>query len=164
MTFLDLILSLAVFAFVLAGLWFGLISALGALVGTIASVLVAGHYAAAGAFGASNTARVLTFLVIMVLVNRLIGLVFWIIDKIFRIVAVIPLLKTFNALLGGLLGLVEGILVVGGGLYVAARYPVVSGFAGLLTASQVGLWLLHAFGFFAPLLPQAIRQIQSVIS
>jgi len=163
MTFFDLILSLAVFAFVLAGLWFGLVHALGALVGMILSVLVAGHYAAAGTFGTSNTARVLTFIIIMILVNRLIGLVFWIIEKIFKIVAVIPFLKTFNALLGGALGLIEGIMVVGGALYVAARYPVSSGFAGILSASQVGLWLLHAFGLFAPLLPQAIRSIQAVI-
>lgn len=164
MTFLDLILVLSVFAFVLAGLWFGLVHALGALVGMVLSVLVAGHYAAAGTFGTSNLARVVAFVLIMILVNRLIGLVFWIIEKIFKIVSVLPFLKTFNALLGGALGFLEGVLVVGGALYVAARYPVSAGFAGALSASQVGLWLLHAFGLFAPLLPQAIRQIQAVIS
>ncbi len=163
MTLFDLILALAVFAFVLAGLWFGLIQALGALVGMVASVLIAGHYAAAGTFGTSNLARVLTFVIVVILVNRLIGLVFWIIQKIFRIVAVIPFLKTFNALLGGVLGFVEGILVVGGALYVAARYPVWSGFAKMLADSKIGLWLLHAFGFFAPLLPEAIRQIKAVM-
>lgn len=163
MTFFDLILGLAVFAFVLAGLWFGLIHMVGALVGLVFSILIAGHYAAAGTFGTSNLARTLTFIVLMILVNRLIGLIFWVIAKIFRIVAVIPFLKTFNALFGGLLGLGEGILVIGGALYVAARYPVVSGFAGILSSSQVGLWLLHAFGTLAPLLPPAIRQVQAVI-
>lgn len=164
MTFLDLILCLCVFAFVLAGLWFGLVHTLGALVGLVVSVLVAGHYAAAGTFGTSNIARLLTFIVITILVNRLIGVVFWIVEKIFKIVSVLPFLKTFNALLGGVLGLGEGIIVVGGALYVAARYPVSSGFASALGASQVGLWLLHAFGLFSPLLPQAIRSIQAVIS
>lgn len=162
MTFFDLILSLSVFAFVLAGLWFGLVHALGALIGMVLSVLIAGHYSAVGAFGTSNVARLLTFLIIMILVNRLIGVVFWIIEKIFKIVSVIPFLKTFNALLGGLLGFAEGVMVVGGGLYVAARYPVSTGFGGILAASQVGLWLLKAFGLLAPLLPQAIRSIQAV--
>ena len=97
------------------------------------------------------------------LVNRLIGLVFWIIEKIFKIVAVIPFLKTFNALLGGLLGFLEGIVVVGGTLYIAARYPISASFGSVLAASHVGIWLLHAFGLFAPLLPQAVRQLQAVI-
>lgn len=170
MTFFDLILVLSVFAFVLAGLWFGLIHALGALVGMVLSVLVAGRYydewaqAAGGLFmGNLNLARVVMFLVLLVLVNRLIGLVFWLIERIFKVVAVIPFLKTFNALLGGLLGFVEGVLVVGGALYIAARYPVSASFSGILAASRVGAWLLHAFGLFAPLLPKALRQLQSVI-
>jgi len=170
MTFFDLILVLSVFAFVLAGLWFGFIHALGALVGMVLSVLVAGRYydswghATAGIFfGNENLARVVMFFLLMILVNRLIGLVFWIIEKIFKIVAVIPFLKTFNALLGGALGLIEGIMVVGGTLYIAARYPVSASFASVLAASQFGIWLLHAFGLFAPLLPHAVRQIQAVI-
>jgi hypothetical protein len=163
MTFFDLLLSLSVFAFVLAGLWFGLVHALGALTGMILSVLIAGHYSAIGAFGTSNVARLLTFVIIMILVNRLIGLVFWIIERIFKVVSIVPFLKSFNALLGGALGFLEGVMVVGGGLYVAARYPVSSAFAGILTTSQVGLWLLKAFGLLVPLLPHAIRSLKSVI-
>ncbi len=170
MTFFDLILVISVFAFVLAGLWFGFIHALGALVGMVLSVLVAGRYydswghATAGIFfGNENLARVVMFIVLMTLVNRLIGLVFWIIEKIFKIAAVVPFLKTFNALLGGLLGFFEGVIVVGGALYIAARYPISASFGTVLAASHVGIWLLHAFGLFAPLLPQAVRQIQSVI-
>jgi uncharacterized membrane protein required for colicin V production len=170
MTFFDLILVLSVFGFVLAGLWFGFIHALGGLVGMVLSVLVAGRYydgwgqAVAGVFfGNENLARVVMFLVLMILVNRLIGLVFWIVEKIFKIAAVIPFLKTFNALLGGMLGFLEGIIVVGGALYIAARYPISATFGQVLAASQFGVWLLHAFGLFAPLLPQAVRQIQSVI-
>ena len=170
MTFFDLILILGVFAFVLAGLWYGFIHALGGLVGLVLSVLVAGRYydswgqAVAGVFfGNENLARVVMFVLLMILVNRLIGLVFWIVEKIFKIVAVIPFLKTFNALLGGLLGFIEGIVVVGGALFIAARYPISASFGSVLAASHVGIWLLHAFGLFAPLLPQAVRQIQSVI-
>jgi hypothetical protein len=114
-------------------------------------------------FGNVNLARVVMFFIIMILVNRLIGLVFWIIEKIFKIVAVIPFLKTINALAGGLLGFLEGIVVVGGSLYIAARYPISAGFADVLTASSVGLWLLHAFGLFAPLLPEILRNLKSVI-
>ncbi len=170
MTFLDLILILAVFAFVLAGLWFGLVHTLGALIGTVLSVLVAGRYydawgkAAAGIFfGNVNLSRTIMFVVIMILVNRLIGLVFWIIEKIFKVVSVIPLMKTFNSIFGGLLGFGEGVFVVGGALYIAARYPITATFGASLSNSSVGLWLLHAFGILVPLLPEAVKQLKSVI-
>ena len=163
MTFFDLILILIVFAFILAGLWFGFVHSLGALVGTIFGVLVAGRYAAAGTFGGSNVARVIAFLVIMILVNRLIGLVFWIIERIFKIVSVIPFMKTVNALAGGALGLLEGVFVVGGALYIAARYPVTQNFASVLAASSIGLWLIKAFGLFVPLLPEIIRNLKSIV-
>ena len=170
MTILDLILILSVFAFVLAGLWFGLVHSLGAVIGIVLSVLVAGRYydawgtAASGVFfGNENLARMVMFVVIMILVNRLIGVVFWLIEKIFRVVSVIPFMKTFNAILGGVLGFVEGVLVVGGALYIAARYPISANFAEALAASNVGMWLLSAFGFLVPLLPDAVRQLKSVI-
>jgi uncharacterized membrane protein required for colicin V production len=169
MTILDLILGLLVLAFVLAGLWFGLIHSLGAVVGTIVGVMVAGHYAvpwgaaAKGFFlGNENLARVVIFFVVMVLVNRLIGVVFWVIEKIFKFIAVIPFMKTFEKLLGGVLGFVEGVIVVGGALYVAARFPVSAGFASALAASKFGLWLVQVFGLFAPLLPDIIKNIKSV--
>ncbi|WKZ29311.1 MAG: CvpA family protein [Patescibacteria group bacterium] len=170
MTILDLILILSVFAFVLTGLWFGFVHALGAVIGMVLSVLVAGRYydawgeAAAGIFfGNENLARMVMFLVLMILVNRLIGAVFWLIGKIFKLVSIVPFVKTFNAILGGLLGFVEGVLVVGGALYIAARYPISTHFAEALSASNVGIWLLQAFGLLAPLLPEAVRQLKSVI-
>lgn len=170
MTFFDLILIIIVFGFVLAGLWFGLIQSLGALVGTIFGVLVAGKYYDAWAevtqgifFGNINLARVVMFFLIMILVNRLIGLIFWVIEKIFKIVSIIPFLKTFNRLFGGLLGLLEGIIVVGGSLYIAARYPIGENFGDVLGSSAVGLWLIKAFGLFAPLLPDIIRNLKSII-
>lgn len=170
MTILDLILTLSVFAFVLAGLWFGLIQTFGAVLGTILSVLVAGRYynawgeATVGIFfGNANLARMVMFFVIMVLVSRAVGILFWLIGKFFKIVTVIPFVKTFNALLGGLLGLVEGVLVIGGALFIAARYPISAHFAEALSASRIGIWLLHAFGLVAPLLPEALRQLKSVI-
>ena len=170
MTFFDLILVLIVFFFILAGLWFGLIHSLGALVGIIFGVLVAGKYFNTWAeatqgifFGNINLARVVMFFLIMILVNRLIGLVFWVIEKIFKIVAIIPFMKTFNRLLGGGLGFLEGIIVVGGALYIAARYPIGESFGGVLSSSAVGLWLIKAFGLFAPLLPEILRNLKTII-
>ena len=63
MTFLDLIVGLLLFGFVLAGLWFGLIHMIGAVVGTVAGTVVAGHYAAMPVtfFGTSNIGRVALF-------------------------------------------------------------------------------------------------------
>jgi hypothetical protein len=121
--------------------------------------------AAKGFFlGNENLARIVIFFVVAVLVNRLIGVVFWIIEKIFKFVSIIPFMKSFEKLLGGALGFVEGVIVVGGALYLAARFPVSAGFAAALATSQFGLWLIKVFGLFAPLLPDILRNIKSVAS
>lgn len=165
MTFLDLIVGLVLFGFVLAGLWFGLIHMIGAIVGTVAGTLVAGHYAALSStfLGSSNIARVGAFFIIMVLVNRLIGIVFWVVEKIFKIFAVIPFMKTFEKILGGALGLLEGIVVIGGAMYLAARYPLNETFSSALSVSKLSLALIKGFGLFAPLLPDIIRNLKSVV-
>lgn len=167
MTLLDLILLLLVLAFVLAGLWFGLIHSLGAVIGTVLGVLVAGHYAVPwGAaakgffFGNENLARIVIFFVVMVLVNRLIGVIFWVIEKVFKVVSVIPFTKSLNRLLGGVLGFAEGVIVVGGALYLAARFPVNESFNAALASSAYAQLLIKAFGIFVPLLPDIIRNLQ----
>ena len=165
MTFLDLILGLLLFGFMLGGLWFGLIHMIGAVVGLVASTLVAGHYASLPVtfLGSSNLARVGVFFIIMVLVNRVIGIIFWVIEKAFKIVAVIPFMKTFEKILGGVLGLAEGVVVFGGVLYLAARYPLSDTFSKALATSKLALWLIKAFGIFAPLLPAIIRNLKSIV-
>src|SRR3990167_9547078 len=101
MTLLDLILVLIVFFFTFSGFWFGFIHTLGSLVGTVAGVLVAGHYfedfavkLGGLAMGNTGVAKVVAFVLIFLLVSRLVGFVFWLINKMFDVIAKIPVIRS----------------------------------------------------------------------
>lgn len=153
--------------FVLFGLWFGFIHTLGALIGTIGGVFVASRlfepiaqwiHGIAG--GSLNFERVVAFLLILTIVDRLIGLAFWFVEKMFNFLTIIPFLKTINRLLGGLLGFVEGVLVIGLTLYFASRYPFPP-VGEYIASSGFATWLINAASVLVPLIPAAIRAIRT---
>ncbi|MEW6610932.1 MAG: CvpA family protein [Patescibacteria group bacterium] len=169
MTLLDLILVLIIFFFTSTGFWCGLIHALGALVGTIAGVLVAGHYFETFsvkllglAMGNSGVAKVVAFILIFLVVSRLVGFVFWIINKMFNVIAKIPVLKSFNHIGGGILGFAEGVVVTGIALVMAGKYITTGWFVDAVAASQVAQWLLKYGQILVPLLPTSVKDIRSI--
>jgi len=170
MTILDFILLIILFFFTFSGFWFGLIYSLGALVGTVAGVLVAGYYfeQLAGLInpifmGNENLAKVVAFLLIFILVNRLVGLVFWLINKVFKVIAIIPFLKTINRLAGAVLGLLEGALVLGIVLVMIGRFPFSNFIIPAIESSKVAKWLIHIGKILVPLLPELVRQAKSYL-
>ena len=170
MTFIDIALLVALGGFILAGFWFGVIHMIGSLLGLVLGAVMAGRYydeAAAWATpflgGNAKLASLLMFFLIFVLVNRLIGLLVLVVDKVFKFIAIIPFLKTFNRLLGALFGLIEGTLVLGLVVYMAGRFPVSDAFTTALQGSQIAK-PLHVIGtLLAPLLPKALQALKSVI-
>jgi len=170
MTVLDFILLIIIFFFTFSGFWFGLIHTLGALIGTIAGVLVAGNYfewladiASPIFMGNDNLAKIISFIVIFIIVNRLIGLVFWMIDKVFKIIAVIPFLKTINRLAGAILGLLEGAVILGILLIMVGKFPFADYIIPAIENSQIAQWLLHVGKILAPLLPELVKQARSYL-
>ncbi len=170
MNVIDISLLVLLGGFVLYGFWFGIIHMVGALIGVVFGAFAAGHFYGPVAawmapwFGSSqNLAKVVAFVLVFVLVNRLVGLAFWIVEKIFKFIAVIPFVKTFNRLLGAALGLLEGTLVIGLAVYFAARFPISGGFEALMKASSLAKAFAAVGAILAPLLPATVRAIQSVI-
>lgn len=170
MNVVDISLLILLGGFVLYGFWFGIIHMVGALVGVVFGAIAAGRLYPlvagwiAPLFGDSqNLAKVVAFIAIFVLVGRLVGLAFWVIEKIFKFIAIIPFLKTFNRLLGAALGLLEGTLALGLAVYFAARFPISANFEVLMRDSAVAK-ALHAVGaILAPLLPAAVRAVRSIL-
>lgn len=171
MTIFDLILILIIGFFVLNGLWFGLIQAIGSLVGVLIGAWAAGQYYIPVADWLSQYVswgdqgvKVFAFIIIFIIVNRLVGFIFWIIGKIFKILTIIPFLNSINRLLGGLLGFFEGILVVGLLLYVASRYSFSVTLDDAMAASEVASWIIKSTALLLPLLPEALKLLKSVIN
>lgn len=170
MTILDVVLLLLLFGFVFFGFWVGLIHALGGLVGAIVGAVVASRLFEPVVqqwgylFGGNqNLARIVIFLIIFIIVNRLVGLAFWLLEKMFNVIAIIPFLKTINRLGGAIFGLIEGVLVIGVTIYVASRFPLGATFTEGLQGSSVAKKLVELSGFITPLLPVFLKQIRSMI-
>lgn len=167
MSVIDFIILLILAGFVWKGIKMGLIESVGGIVGLFVGAFIAGQYYNEVAemlegllFGSTILANVLGFLVVFILVNRAIALLFWIIDKIFHIIAIIPFLKTFNRLLGGIFGLLEGLIFIGIIVYVLSMAP----FSGSLQESVAASRFSGIFGtvgkIASPFIPDSVENWQ----
>ena len=155
----DLILILVVFSFVLFGIWFGLIHALGGLLGTLVGSIVAAKYYKK--WGVTNLAQVISFIVLFTLGSRLTGFVFYGIEKLVKVANILPGIKTINRLAGGVLGLAEGVIVIGVTLVFATKFP----FPMLIAAvgkSELAQFLIGVGTTVLPIFPQVLKQVQEV--
>lgn len=155
----DLILILIVFSFVLFGIWFGLVHAVGGLIGTLAGAVIAAKYYTRWA--ATNLGQVIAFIVLFTLGSRITGFVFYGIEKVLKLSHIIPGIKTINRLAGGLLGLAEGIVVVGVALLFATKFPIPSLHASV-GKSEIAQFLIGVGTTVLPLFPKVVKQIEQV--
>lgn len=170
MTVIDITLLILLGGFILAGFWFGFIHMVGSLVGVVFGALISSRFYEPlagmlhGWFGFNlNLLRIIAFILIFILITRIVGLLVAVVDKVFAVVSVIPFVKTFNRLLGTVLGLVEGTLALGLFVFFASRFPVSATSELVLRHSEVARALNVVGTVFAPLLPKALRAIQSVL-
>jgi uncharacterized membrane protein required for colicin V production len=169
MTIFDVILLILLGGFVMFGLWFGVIHTLGAIVGTFAGAFFAGLWYDVLAswltsiFGHPNLMKIFAFIFIFILINRAIGFGFYVLDKIFNFMNVVPFIKSISRIIGGVLGFFEGMLVIGLSLFIIARFPISDWFTSVLKASTLAPWFVTVSRVLQLMLPEILKKIQSVI-
>jgi len=171
MPIIDVILLIILSGFVFYGLFFGLVRTLGLLVGVVVAVFVASRlYLPVSGwldqffFGYDNLGKVVVFLLVFGIVNRIVGLLFYFVDKVFHIFSLIPFFKTFNKLTGALLGLFTGSLFLGSILYVVVRYSVLKHWFGQwLLDSFLAPYFLKVANLVLPLLPEMLKKLEALI-
>ncbi len=170
MSFFDIILLLILLGFVWFGFWNGLIQTLGGIISVILAVFIAGRWYETIALKILpflgdnlNLARLLGFIAVFILARFIIFILFKILDKIFGILSFIPFLKIINRLAGAALGFVEGGLIIGLVLYFSTKFPLGESWIGLINSSKIALPLIGFGKVLLPLLPKALKQIQSLI-
>ena len=149
----------------------GLIRAVGGMVGMIGAVILASRFFEPVAekfrpaiFGNSmNLARMVSFVVLLVGINYIVSILVAGAERIYSSIAVLPFMKIGNRILGAALGLVQASVMVGLVLYFAARFPFGSIVESFFEGSKVAPIVLEIAGVIQPLLPDAIRQIESLI-
>jgi len=166
----DIILIVILASFVLKGFRLGLIEGIGSIIGIILGLLLAEHYYQDLAsslgwafFGSDTVANIFCFLLIFILVNRLIALIFWIFDKMFKIVAFIPFLKFFNRFFGAALGFIEGVLIIGIVLHLLINFTSGVYWDNKIEESKTASLLQRAGSIVAPLIPKGNDKLQEYI-
>jgi len=168
----DLVLILILAGFCFYGFSKGVIKVVGNLAGLVVGSWVATHYYLAFYswttglyFGHENFGRVASFVIVLILVRLVIGIAFYILEKVFNLISIIPFTKTINKVAGGIFGLAEGALFVGIIIYVASRYAVITTFLGeQMINSKISPILLKVVDFLSPFYPEALRILKSIIA
>jgi len=171
MSTFDISLAIILAGFVFNGLFKGLIRLLGHLVSLILGAYLASHFYLIVfewgkdlANGYEAIGKVIAFIIIFVVVTRVTNYAFYLVEKVFNIIAFIPFTKYINNLLGAVLGLLEGSLFLGLIVYVIARYTIIGNFFGdQLASSQIAPFLLKFVNFILPILPDALKALKAII-
>ena len=110
-----------------------------------------------------NLARMISFVVLLLAVNYAVSFIVAIVERIYKSVAVLPFMRLGNRLLGAALGLTKASILIGLVLYFAARFPFGSIVESFFEDSKVAPIVLQISGIVQPFIPDAIRQIESLI-
>lgn len=155
MHWLDIVLLVWLLVALVMGTRAGFVYAAGRLIGLIVGVWLAGRWTPqlSSAFGTNTVTAVIIFLVLLSLLTKLGGLLAWVADKFFRILTIIPFLKTFNKVFGGVLGLLISIIIISIGVLgvqlFASETVVSETVSESAVASTIGEWS-HLYDFLLP--------------
>lgn len=170
MSFFDLILVCIIGGFVLFGLWFGIVATLGSLVGTVFGVFLASRWYTLPATWLinathwnANFSKVLVFIILYLIINRLIGFIFYILDQTFTLITRLPFINSLDHLLGGIFGFLEGVIALGITFYFVSRFPLSAGFMAQVNASHVAPFCVSIASLLWPLVPVALQTLQNAL-
>ena len=150
MLLFNIILVLSLLAFIGSGLKDGLIYALGRMVGAVVGFLVAKALyiqlaVVFSPFMPSGWAKVIAFFLIFIVATRVMGWIFKALDKTFHFIAIIPFMKSINHALGGVLGFLEGMLVIGGLIWVIKTFNLIPSAMIYINGSSIASWIYTGF-------------------
>lgn len=169
MPIFDVILFVILTIFTVWGFFFGFIQSFGSFMGLILGVFVANKYYLIltdwlGFIPVSEIViKIIAFFAILILISKLTGLVFYFIDKFFHLISIIPFLKTINRVSGGILGFIEGFLIIGAFLYVVNNYSISILPADMLSGSKLTPILLKGFEYFINFTQPIFQKVKNFI-
>ena len=161
----DIALVAIVVGFVLYGFFSGLARALGNLVGMFLSIYLTSRWIdpvmgkLAAIFGTSSTVRIILFMILLALISRLVGLGFYLLEKLFGFLSWIPFAKSVNRILGAIFGLLEGLSVVGALVFFIIKYVPLSALRPVLEHSTVAIYFQNTIQNLLQIVPPWMRLI-----
>lgn len=166
MTLLDIILVLLLLLFAAVGFRLGALHAVGGVVGFVVGLMIADTYYIGLSqklsmlnFGHELILKMVVYGLIVAISSRVVGLVFWFIEKL---VGILPLLGTFNLVIGAFAGFLEGALIMGFVLSMLVRYPSITVVTQELSRSRVSPIIIQGFSVLTNLLPQEFQKLEPI--
>ncbi len=119
----NAVIVLAFLGFIAAGYKDGLIQTIGRLLGAAAGFFLARSWSAPitgiiAKFLPANWSQLIAIVAIFGIASRAVGLAAHILEVTFRIITMLPIIKTINKLAGVVAGAAEGIVMIGGIIWV----------------------------------------------
>lgn len=163
-----LIIIIALFAF--TGFWFGFLHTVGAFIGTFVGAAIASRtFEQAGAWIrgyfdiSENASMIIGFFLVYFIIARAFGIIVWLIEKIIKVSRFIPLFGLLNRLAGALVGIAEGVLILGLMLSFATKFPVTGKFTARINDSRTAAALIQGSKILMPVLSEKIKQVKMLI-
>lgn len=171
MSYFDIALIIFIVGFTINGYIKGFIKLLGKIFGLIIGIFVASHFYlqfyqwTQNIFGSREAlGKVIAFIVVFVVVTLLIDFIFVILEKVYKLISIIPFTKFINNILGAALGFIEGSLTIGIILFVISKYAWIGSlFGDNLITSRLAPFFIKVVNIVMPILPQALKALQSII-
>lgn len=147
---INLILVLLILGYVGMGLKDGFVHTLGRFLGAILGFLAARAWSIwlvgiLGIFMPAGWARLVAFILIFIAITRVFGMIFKLVDGIFEIMKLLPFLKSIDKFLGAFLGFVEGIIFIGGAIYLILTFKLSPTLITWATSSKIAVWIYAIF-------------------
>ena len=93
-----------------------------------------------------------------------VSILVWMADRVFKFLAFVPGMKLVNNVLGGVLFLIEGIIIVGVALYVIGKFSTPGSSTQLaLQNARIAPLVSAAAWVASPLIPASIEQFKNVV-
>ncbi len=160
MNIVDYIIIAVLIIFFLKGFKVGIIGSLGWLIGFAVGVWAAGKYVQQVAVWLDQwlhnpaLSAVVGFVGLVLVVMVIVGVFFWIANKIVNFV---PFVGLVNRLLGGVLGIIEGALLIGLALWFILALPLNNQYSESVKNSTLSDSLVNASGWARMLLPDWMK-------
>lgn len=150
MFLVNLFLVLVILGYIGMGLKDGFVSTLGRFLGAILGFLAARAWSIwlvglLGIFMPAGWARLVAFVLIFIAITRLFGMAFKLVDGVFEILKLLPFLKSIDKFLGAFLGFVEGIIFIGGAIYLILTFKLSPTLITWATSSKIAIWIYSIF-------------------
>lgn len=165
MTIFDTFLLLSWAGFVFYGLFFGLIRVVGSIAGVVIGAIGTYYFyldfynlIQSWFFGLDNIGKVVSFILLFGIINKIVGLIFAIVDKTYNIISILPFLKSINRIGGAVLGLLQGGLVLGLLLYALSKYQFFNLLSKMINDSVLYPVLIKIVSIVLPMFSSAISR------